>query len=89
LSRKRKLLEKLKALPPEMSYEEVERVLGWFGFSCVRSGGSHHQFRHPSGRMLTVPKRGGQVVTRTYLKQVVGALEDVTGKDLEELLEEA
>jgi hypothetical protein len=29
------------------------------------------------------------VVTRTYLKQVIGALEDVTGKDLEELLEEA
>ncbi|WP_295433325.1 type II toxin-antitoxin system HicA family toxin [Thermus sp.] len=88
MGKKRKLLEKLFALPPEMRYEDVEKVLVAFGFECVRSKGSHQQFRHPGGRMLTVPKRGGQTVTRTYLKQVIAALECVTGKALEELMEE-
>ncbi|MFN4073286.1 MAG: type II toxin-antitoxin system HicA family toxin [Thermus sp.] len=67
----------------------MEAVLTSFGFQLVRSKGSHHQFRHPEGAMLTVPKLGGQVVKRTYLKQVVLALEEATGKAAEELLEEA
>lgn len=89
MGRKRKLLEKLHRLPPEMSYKEVESLLTSFGFEHVRSKGSHHQFRHPGGTMLTVPKHGGQMVKRTYLKQVLEALEKATGKAVEELLEEA
>lgn len=88
MGRKRKLLERLLRLPPEMRYEEVETVLTMFGFQPVRSRGSHHQFRHPTGVMLTVPKMGGRVVKRTYLRQVVQALEEATGKGVEELLEE-
>ncbi|MCS7032093.1 MAG: type II toxin-antitoxin system HicA family toxin [Gloeomargarita sp. SKYG116] len=88
MSKKRKLLEQLLRLPPEMDYEQVEQVLGMFGFVCVRSRGSHQSFRHlESGRMLTVPKFGGQVVKRQYLKQVREAIEDVTHQSLEELLE--
>ncbi|MDM7325203.1 MAG: type II toxin-antitoxin system HicA family toxin [Thermus sp.] len=86
MGRKRKLLESLLRLPPEMRYEEVEMVLTTFGFKPVRFRGSHHQFRHPGGVMLTVPKMGGQVVKRSYLKQVVPALEEATGKAVEELL---
>lgn len=89
MGRKRKLLEKLLRLPPEMRYEEVETVLTSFGFQPVRSKGSHHQFRHPRGIMLTVPKMGGQLVKRAYLREVVRALEVATGKTMEELLEEA
>lgn len=88
MSKKDKLLKKLLALPPEMRYEEVEAILTNFGFILVRSKGSHHQFRHPKGRQLTVPKRGGQRVTRTYLRQVASALEWVTGRSIEELAEE-
>ncbi|GIW34169.1 type II toxin-antitoxin system HicA family toxin [Meiothermus sp.] len=66
-----KLLEKMRRLPPEMRYEEVERVLRAYGFIEKRANGSHHIFRHPDGRKLTVPKHGGQVVKTTYLKQVL------------------
>ncbi|MCS7069239.1 MAG: type II toxin-antitoxin system HicA family toxin [Meiothermus sp.] len=69
-----KLLEKMRRLPPEMRYEEVERVLRAYGFEEVRSSGSHHLFRHPDGRMLTVPKHRGQVVKATYLKKVLEAI---------------
>lgn len=69
-----KLLEKMRRLPPEMRYEEVERVLRAYGFAEERARGSHHIFRHPDGRKLTVPKHRGQVVKTTYLKQVLKAI---------------
>ncbi|MCX7850910.1 type II toxin-antitoxin system HicA family toxin [Thermus sp.] len=34
-----------------MRYEDVEKVPVAFGFECVRSKGSHQQFRHPGGRI--------------------------------------
>lgn len=88
VSKKRKLLEKLLVLPPEMRYEEVEAILTSFGFVCDRSKGSHHQFRHPKGCQLTVPRKSGQRVTRTYLRLVAKALECATGRSVEELVEE-
>ncbi|WP_027876282.1 type II toxin-antitoxin system HicA family toxin [Meiothermus cerbereus] len=71
-----KLFEKMRRLPPEMRYEEVARVLEALGFEEVRSSGSHHIFRHPDGRMLTVPKHKGQVVKATYLKKVLKQLQE-------------
>lgn len=71
-----KLIEKMRRLPPEVRYEEVARVLEAHGFVEVRSQGSHHVFRHPDGRMLTVPKHKGQVVKTTYIKQVLRLLEE-------------
>lgn len=70
-----KLIEKMRRLPPEMRYEEVARVLEAHRFEEVRSSGSHHIFRHPDGRTLTVPKHKGQVAKATYLRQVLKLLE--------------
>ena len=66
----------MRRLPPQMRYEEVARVLEALGFEAVRSSGSHHIFRHPDGRMLTVPKHKGQVVKATYLKKVPKQLQE-------------
>lgn len=49
-------------------------MLRAYGFIEERAKGSHHIFRHPDGRKLTVPKQGGQVVKTTYLKQVLKAI---------------
>jgi predicted RNA binding protein YcfA (HicA-like mRNA interferase family) len=76
MSQLEKLIEKMRRLPPQMRYEEVARVLEALGFEAVRSSGSHHIFRHPDGRMLTVPKHKGQVVKATYLKQVLRLLQE-------------
>ena len=71
-----KLIEKMRRLPPQMRYEEVERVLLACGFKEVRSSGSHHTFRHPDGRTITVPKHHGQVVKAAYLKQVLKLIQE-------------
>jgi predicted RNA binding protein YcfA (HicA-like mRNA interferase family) len=71
-----KLIAKMRRLPPEMRYEEVERVLLGYGFELVRSSGSHQVFRHPDGRTQVVPKHRGQVVKNTYLRQVLKLLQE-------------
>lgn len=60
-----KLIEKMRHLPPEMRYEEVARALEAHGFEEVRSSGSHHVFRHPDGRMQTVPRRRNEEARHT------------------------
>ncbi len=66
-----KLIDKLLRDPPELSYDDVDYILTNFGFKEVSTKGSHHTFRNNQGQKITVPKKGGKTVKRTYLKQIV------------------
>lgn len=66
-----KLIDKLLRYPPELSYDDVHYILTNFGFQEVSSKGSHHTFRNNKGQKITVPKKGGKIVKRIYLKQIV------------------
>lgn len=69
-----KLVKLFLSEPVEVRFEEVCALLNAFGFEEVRSKGSHHTFRDPEGRTITVPKKGGQKVKRTYIKEIVSLL---------------
>ncbi len=69
-----KLIEKFLRDPPELNYNDVYYLLTNFGFQEVSSKGSHHTFRNDDGQKITVPKKGGKMVKRTYLKQIVSLL---------------
>ncbi|MGI0480112.1 type II toxin-antitoxin system HicA family toxin [Geminocystis sp. CENA526] len=66
-----KLIDKLLRDPPELSYDDVYYILTNFGFQEVSAKGSHHTFRNNQGQKITVPKKSGKTVKRTYLKQIV------------------
>ncbi|GAP94926.1 type II toxin-antitoxin system HicA family toxin [Leptolyngbya sp. NIES-2104] len=72
--KKIKLVELFLSEPVEVRFEEVRALLNAFDFEEVRSKGSHHTFRDSEGRTITVPKKGGQKVKRTYIKEVVSLL---------------
>ena len=76
MSKLEKLLAKMRRFPPEMRYEEVERVLNAFGYEEDRSSGSHHAFYLRGCPPIVVPKHRGRVVKTRYLKEVVRILED-------------
>jgi predicted RNA binding protein YcfA (HicA-like mRNA interferase family) len=69
-----KLIEKFLRDPPELNYDDVYYLLINFGFQEVSAKGSHHTFRNSKGQKITVPKKGGKLVKRTYLKQIVNLL---------------
>ena len=69
-----KLIRRFLARPPAVRFSEVRRLLAAFGFSLVRTRGSHHLFERPDGRQLCVPVKEQQV-KRIYVLRVVEMLD--------------
>jgi predicted RNA binding protein YcfA (HicA-like mRNA interferase family) len=53
---------------------QVIAALQQLGFFEVRQRGSHKQFRHPDGRVTTVPDHKGRDISPGLLRQI---LEDI------------
>ncbi len=70
-----KLVKRFLSEPPEVRFEEVRSLLEAFGFTEVRSSGSHHAFRNQNGQILIVPKSSGKKVKRTYIKEIIRLLD--------------
>lgn len=58
------------AKPPILKAREVVALLDRLGFAEVRQRGSHKQFRHPDGRVTTVPCHPGRDISPTLLRQI-------------------
>ncbi len=67
---------------PILKPREVVALLERLGFAEVRQRGSHKQFRHPDGRVTTVPFHAGRDISPTLLRQIA---RDV-GLSVDELL---
>jgi predicted RNA binding protein YcfA (HicA-like mRNA interferase family) len=74
MSRLGKLVEQLLREPPEVRFEDIYYLLTAFSFEEKRSKGSHHTFRNADGIKITVPKKGGKMVKRIYVQQIVALL---------------
>ena len=59
---------------PMLKPRQVIAALHQLGFVEVRQRGSHKQFRHPDGRMTTVPDHKGRDIAPGLLRQI---LEDI------------
>ena len=55
---------------PVLKPREVIALLERLGFQEVRQRGSHKQFRHPDGRVTTVPVHKGGDISPTLLRQI-------------------
>jgi predicted RNA binding protein YcfA (HicA-like mRNA interferase family) len=69
-----KLIEQFLRDPPEVEFSDVRYLLESFGFEEKRSRGSHHTFRNDEGLKVTVPKKGGRMVKRVYVRQIIKLL---------------
>jgi len=67
MSKKEKLLQKMLAKPPEITFGEFEAFMELHGWVKDRQKGSHAIFLSTSGEMLTVPQKHGKMVKRTYI----------------------
>ena len=59
---------------PMLKPRQVITALKQLGFVEVRQRGSHKQFRHPDGRVTTVPDHKGRDISPGLLRQI---LEDI------------
>jgi predicted RNA binding protein YcfA (HicA-like mRNA interferase family) len=79
MSKRDKLRRKLRQNPKGRTKQEIETLLGHFGFTLDRVSGSHHNFVVRIGdttHRLTVPIHG-QTVKTTYVKQVIEKIDEL------------
>ena len=74
MSKLNKLIQKFLARPAEVRFEDVSYILDAFGYVEVRSRGSHHSFENMEGNVIVIPKKGGKLVKRTYIEQIIRLL---------------
>ena len=56
---------------PALKPREVVAILESLGFEEIRQRGSHKQFRHPDGRVTTVPFHSGRDISPLLLRQII------------------
>ncbi len=68
---------------PVLKAREVAALLVRLGSQEVRRRGSHRQYRHPNGRVTTVPFHSGRDISPTLLRKIARDI----GATVEELLQ--
>lgn len=73
MTRREKLIERIRQRPATASFTDVRAVLELFGWEHASTKGSHARFTKAGERSITVPNHGGKV-KRVYLDQICGQL---------------
>jgi predicted RNA binding protein YcfA (HicA-like mRNA interferase family) len=79
MSKRDKLRQKLRNNPKDATMQEVETLLGYFGFVRVRIKGSHYIFEYETEsdfRQTVVPLHGRKV-KKIYVKRVVNLIDEL------------
>ncbi len=76
MSKKDKLLQKIRNNPTNVKFETLQSLLTYYGFSerVPKGGSSHHTFTYGE-YIITVPKK--KPVKSIYVKKVLSILEDL------------
>lgn len=67
MSRRDKLIDRIRARPPVADFRDVRGVLESFGWRQARQSGSHVSFTKPDEGTILIPLKGGSKVKREYL----------------------
>ena len=70
---------------PMMKARDVIRVLRLLGFQEIRQSGAHIFFKHPNGRVTTVPKHSGSDIGRGLFRQILKDIQ-ITPEEFENFL---
>jgi predicted RNA binding protein YcfA (HicA-like mRNA interferase family) len=71
MTRREKLIARIRARPVEADFDDVRNLLEDFGWSVERERGSHVTFwKEGEALPIAFPKRGGRRVGRVYLDMI-------------------
>ncbi|MBA3947547.1 MAG: type II toxin-antitoxin system HicA family toxin [Herpetosiphonaceae bacterium] len=70
MTRRDKLVARIRARPPEADFTDVSALLEEFGWILDRERGSHTIFIKSGEFPITIPKHGGRKVKRIYLDKI-------------------
>ncbi|WP_270813540.1 type II toxin-antitoxin system HicA family toxin [Hungatella effluvii] len=76
-----KLLDRIYSLSNEVRFNELQRVLEFYGYvmNAPRGGSSHYTFRKPGKRPITIPKH--EPIKKIYVQMVKEIVESEEQED--------
>jgi len=75
MSRKDKLIEKLKNIDSELKWDELVVLLGLLGYKCINNSGSRRLFVNSDKKKITLHEpHPGNKVKKPYKKEVIKTL---------------
>lgn len=80
MSKREKLRRKLRNNPKGATMQEVETLLGYFGFRRTRVSGSHHIFESEAYPEKIAFPLHGRKVKAVYVRQVVEIIDAITSE---------
>jgi len=66
---------------------KMEKLLTFLEFKKIRQKGSHALYKHPDGRITTIPHHKGRVLARPLIREILKEIE-ITVEEYSKLLKE-
>ena len=60
MSRREKLLERMRSTPAATRFSQLQALLGYEGFRVINARGSHFTYQHGDGRLLVIVRPHGK-----------------------------
>lgn len=73
MSQWEKLLKRLKSIPNDMRFEELQKILEHYGYTNIGIAGSHYTFSKGNHDTISIPRHNP--IKRPYVKLVKAVVE--------------
>jgi predicted RNA binding protein YcfA (HicA-like mRNA interferase family) len=80
MTQRDKLLEKIRSHPKDVRFDDLQTLLGYYGYQLVRVSGSHHRYQRQGSPPVTISRHGAQVHSAA-VEEVLRILDTLTGND--------
>jgi predicted RNA binding protein YcfA (HicA-like mRNA interferase family) len=80
MTQRDKLLAKIRSHPKNVRFDDMQTLLGYFGYQLVRVSGSHHRYQRQGSPPVTISRHGAHVHSAA-VEEVLRILDTLTGND--------
>ena len=80
MTQRDKLLAKSRSHPKNVRFDDMQTLLGYFGYQLVRVSGSHHRYQRQGSPPITISRHGAHVHSAA-VEEVLRILDKLTGND--------
>ena len=80
MTQREKLLAKIRSHPKNVRFDDLETLLGYYGYRLARVSGSHHRYQRQGSPPVTISRHGAHVHSAA-VEEVLRILDALAGND--------
>ncbi len=80
MTQRDKLLARIRSHPKNVRFDDLQTLLGYYGYQLVRVSGSHHRYQRQGSPPVTISRHGAHVHSAA-VEEVLRILDTLAGND--------